>query len=45
MINAILVDDEINALKALEFELEAYCPGVQILAKCQSGQAGLDCYQ
>jgi two-component system LytT family response regulator len=41
MINAILIDDEINALDTLQIELNAYCPDVEIIAKCQSGKEGL----
>lgn len=41
MLKAILIDDEVNALDALEIELGAYCPEVNIVAKCQSGEQGL----
>lgn len=41
MLKAILIDDEINALDALEIELNAYCPDVEIIAKCSSGETGL----
>ena len=38
---AILIDDEVNALDTLEIELNAYCPNVVILEKCNSGEAGI----
>ncbi len=41
MLKAILIDDEINALDALAFELQAYCPDVSVVAKCHSGKEGL----
>lgn len=41
MLKAILIDDEINALDALEVELNAYCPDVTIVARCQSAKEGL----
>ena len=41
MLKAILIDDEINALDALEVELNAYCPDVEIRAKCQNAKEGL----
>ncbi|NNF21459.1 MAG: response regulator transcription factor [Saprospiraceae bacterium] len=34
MIRAILVDDERESLDALRFDLEEYCPQVEILAMC-----------
>jgi two-component system LytT family response regulator len=41
MLKAILIDDEINALDALALELNAYCPEISVVAKCQSGNEGL----
>ena len=33
MINAILIDDEIESLSSLEIQLKNYCPSVNILSK------------
>ena len=41
MLKAILIDDEVNALDALEVELNVYCPEVTIAAKCLSAKEGL----
>ena len=38
MINAILLDDEIESLSSLEIQLKNYCPYVNILGKFQSAQ-------
>ncbi len=38
---AILIDDEVNALDTLEIELNAYCPHVNIVEKCNGGEAGM----
>ncbi len=38
---AILIDDEVNALDTLEIELNAYCPNVTIVEKCNGGEAGI----
>lgn len=40
MINAILIDDEINALEMLEWLIHTYCPQVKIITKCTSAQQG-----
>jgi len=42
MIRAILVDDEKHCLKTLGMLLKEYCPEVQILAQCDSGEAGVE---
>lgn len=31
MINAILIDDELNALKNLQWEIERFCPNIKII--------------
>jgi len=41
MITAVLIDDEENCLKMLEWELNNACPQVKILALCDSGKEGL----
>ena len=38
MINAILIDDEVESLSSLEIQLKNYCPSVSILRKFQSAQ-------
>ncbi len=40
-ITAVLVDDEEKCLHMLEWELNQYCPNVQIVAKCTSSKDGL----
>jgi two-component system, LytTR family, response regulator len=42
MCTAILIDDERNALDVLEMQLKQYCTGVTILAKCDSGEKGIE---
>lgn len=42
MISAILIDDEINCLDTLNILLEEYCPEVQVIEQCPSGQKGLE---
>lgn len=41
MIKAILIDDEKSSLQTLEFEINAYCPEVNIVAACSSPEYGL----
>lgn len=41
MLKTILIDDEANCLKILEWEIENNCPDIEIVAKCESGKAGL----
>ena len=36
MINAVLIDDEKNALEMLEWQLQTYCPDVHIAALCKA---------
>ena len=45
MLKAILVDDEPNCLKMLEWELQNSCPDVQIVELCNSGKDGLKAIQ
>ncbi len=40
-LRAILVDDEANCLKMLEWELSDRCPEVEIVKVCSTGKAGL----
>jgi len=40
-LRAILVDDEANCLKMLEWELKDKCPEVNIVRTCSTGKAGL----
>lgn len=41
MINTILIDDEKNALEMLEWQLQNYCPQVQIAALCRNADEGI----
>ncbi|MGC3944636.1 MAG: LytTR family DNA-binding domain-containing protein [Chryseolinea sp.] len=45
MIKTVLIDDEKNALEMLEWQLQTYCPQVQILALCDSADKGIDAIQ
>lgn len=45
MINAVLVDDEKNALEILEWQLHTYCPTVHIAASCTSVAGGITAIQ
>jgi len=42
MIRSIIIDDELHCIRALEHELELYCPDVKVIATCQSGQDGIE---
>lgn len=42
MIKTILIDDEPECLDVLEIELRHYCPDVLVLAKCMTGEEGLE---
>lgn len=41
MIKAVIIDDERNALEMLEWQLQNYCPQVQVLALCKSADEGI----
>lgn len=41
MIKAILIDDERSSLESLSFELEAYCPDVEVIATCRNPHEGI----
>lgn len=41
MIQAILIDDEKNALEMMEWLLKTYCPQVEVLAMCNSAEEGI----
>jgi two-component system LytT family response regulator len=45
MINAIIIDDEHNSIKSLSYDLEKYCPQVNIIGKCTSAKEGLKSIQ
>lgn len=45
MIKAILIDDEKNALEMLEWQLQNYCPEVQIMALCKDADEGIAAVQ
>jgi two-component system LytT family response regulator len=42
MINAIIIDDEKNALEVLEMQLNKYCTHVNIVAKANGGIKGIE---
>ena len=42
MVKAILIDDEINSLEALDFMIKKYCPQIEIAGLCRSGKEGLE---
>jgi two-component system LytT family response regulator len=42
MLSAILVDDESHCLDTLEWQLEEYCPDVEVVARCNSGMEAID---
>lgn len=42
MINAIIIDDEKNALEVLEMQLNQYCKNVNIVAKANGGIKGIE---
>jgi len=42
MLRALLVDDEIAALRSLELLLREYCPDVEIVATARSGNEAID---
>lgn len=41
MINAVLIDDEKNALEMLEWQLKQYCSQVRIAALCKNADEGI----
>lgn len=41
LLRAVLVDDEANCLKMLEWELNNSCPEIDIIRTCSSGKEGL----
>lgn len=42
MIKALIVDDEEDARQMLNLALQRYCPNVEVLGLCKSGQEGLE---
>ena len=42
MINTIIIDDEVHCIKTLQLLLKEYCPGVQVIEQCDSGEAGIE---
>ncbi|HLF64151.1 MAG TPA: response regulator [Saprospiraceae bacterium] len=41
MLKAILIDDEPECLHSLAHDLEAHCPGVEIMAQCDNGKEAI----
>jgi len=42
MIKAVIVDDELNCVEMLEWLLKTYCPIVNVVALCTSGEKGIE---
>ena len=42
MINTVIIDDEVHCIKTLQLLLKEYCPGVQVIEQCDSGEAGIE---
>lgn len=40
-ISSIIIDDEVDCINSLVFDLEHHCPDIEILAKCNSGKEGI----
>src|SRR5215207_9574367 len=40
MLKAVLIDDDQSNLSALSEKLLMHCPQVQVMARCENGQAG-----
>lgn len=40
-LRAILIDDENSSLQSLTYELNAYCPEIEVISACQRPQQGL----
>ena len=40
-IRSIIIDDEIDCINSLAFDLEHHCPEVEVLEKCHSGKDGV----
>ncbi|HEX2630387.1 MAG TPA: LytTR family DNA-binding domain-containing protein [Chitinophagaceae bacterium] len=45
MIRCVIVDDEMQSLVMIEWLLKTYCPNVQIEAKCNDAQSGIEAVQ
>lgn len=45
MLKAIIIDDEVAALRSLELLIQSYCPNVNIVGKGQSVKEGLELVQ
>ena len=41
MITAVLIDDEMNALEVLSWQLKQYCPQVELVGMCSNVQDGI----
>ncbi len=41
MINAIIIDDELDCVKSLEQDLIKYCPNVKVVALCEGAKSGI----
>ena len=45
MLNAVLIDDEKNALEVLEMQLTQFCSNIRVAAKCNGGEEGIAAIQ
>ena len=45
MIKVVLIDDEKNALEMLEWQLQTYCPQVEIVALASTANKGIEAIQ
>ena len=41
MIKAVIIDDEKHCIDNLQWQLQQYCPEVEIVAICDAGEKGL----
>jgi two-component system LytT family response regulator len=41
MLHAIIIDDELNSRNALRQKLEAFCPGIKVIAESENGEQGI----
>jgi two-component system, LytTR family, response regulator len=41
MLNAVLIDDENNALEVLEMQLTRFCKDISVVAACKGGEKGI----
>ncbi|MBK6643141.1 MAG: response regulator [Bacteroidetes bacterium] len=42
MLKAILVDDEVSCTDVLHWQLDTYCPSIQVLCECNSPEDAIE---